>query len=147
LERELSVWLSQGWQALVAAHSEGERERLRGALAERGQDGPALGAEGLSGIEPGRPAFTLGHLDQGFACPDLGVALVSDQDVMKRETVKATVYRHRFKGLKNARKIESFAELKAGQHAVHVDHGIGLFQGVVRLNVDGFENAEVPGRG
>jgi transcription-repair coupling factor (superfamily II helicase) len=139
LERELSVWLSQGWQALVAAHSEGERERLRSALAERGQDGPALGPEGLSGIEPGRPAFTLGHLDQGFACPDLGLALVSDQDVMKRETVKATVYRHRFKGLKNARKIESFAELKAGQHAVHVDHGIGLFQGVVRLNVDGFE--------
>lgn len=140
LERELSVWLSRDWQALLTAHSEGERERLRTALAERGLDGPVLSADGAAlGFEPGRPAFTLGHVDQGFACPDLGLALVSDQDVIKREAVKASVYRHRFKGLKNARKIESFAELKAGQHAVHVDHGIALFQGVMRLNVDGFE--------
>jgi transcription-repair coupling factor (superfamily II helicase) len=140
LEREMGVWLSRDQQALVAAHSEGERERLKAALAERGLDGPVLSADaGPLAFEPGRPAFTLGHVEQGFACPELGLALVSDQDVIKREAVKASVYRHRFQGLKGARKIESFAELKAGQHAVHLDHGIGLFQGIMRLNVDGFE--------
>jgi transcription-repair coupling factor (superfamily II helicase) len=140
LERELGVWLSRGWWPLLAAHSEGERTRFKNAMAERGLDGPCVG-EGAAplGSEPGRPDYGLGHVDQGFVCPELGLVLVSDQDAFHREAVRSAVYRHRFKGLKNARKIESFAELKVGQHAVHVDHGIGLFLGVVRLNVDGFD--------
>jgi len=149
LEREMAVWLGRGWQTLLACHSHGELTRLKGALAERGFDGPevsgsAAGSGAGEGASPldalqDRPGYTLGHLDRGFAAPELGLVLVSDQDALRREAVRSTVYRHRFKGLKNARKIESFAELKAGQHAVHVDHGIGLFQGVTRLTVDGFE--------
>ncbi|MGH7441675.1 MAG: transcription-repair coupling factor, partial [bacterium] len=142
LERELVVWLGRGWQTLLAFHNHGELTRLKLSLAERGLDGPELEADQVAtdlDIPAGCPAFTLGHLDKGFAAPELGLVLVSDQDALRREVVRTAVYRHRFKGLKNARKIESFAELKAGQHAVHVDHGIGLFQGVMRLNVDGFE--------
>ncbi|HTB22347.1 MAG TPA: transcription-repair coupling factor [bacterium] len=143
LEREMTVWLGRDWRSLVACHSHGELTRLKLALSERGLDGPELGApgSGLPGLEElqDRPGYTLGHLDKGFSAPELGLVLVSDQDALRREVVRTTVYRHRFQGLKNARKIESFAELKVGQHAVHVDHGIGLFQGVVRLNVDGFE--------
>ena len=140
LERELTVSLGRSQQALIACHSHGELTRLRLALAERGLDGPELadGGPGLDSLED-RPGYTLGHVDKGFSSTELGLLLVSDQDVLRREAVKTTVYRHRFKGLKNARKIESFAELQSGQHAVHVDHGIGMFQGVVRLNVDGFD--------
>jgi len=143
LEREAVVWLGRGWKVLLACHTHGELTRLKLALTERGLDGPELGPEGsalegLEGLED-KPGFTLGHLERGFVSPELGVALVSDQDAFRREAVRTAIYRHRFKGLKNARKIESFAELKAGEHAVHVDHGIGIFQGVARLNVDGFD--------
>ncbi len=140
LEREMVVWLSRGWATLVACHSHGDLTRLGQSLAERGL--PALEVDASAGpldLPADRPALILGHVDKGFAAPELGLVLVSDQDALRRETVRAAVYRHRFKGLRNARAIESFAELKAGQHAVHVDHGIGLFQGVARLNVDGFE--------
>jgi transcription-repair coupling factor (superfamily II helicase) len=144
LERELTVWLGKGWQCLIAAHSRGELTRLKLAMDERGlpgvelTPGPDLAAGALEHGGEG-PAYTLGHVDKGWAAPELGLVLVSDQDALRREAARGQVYRHRFKGLKGARKIESFAELKAGDHAVHVDHGISLFQGVMRLNVDGFE--------
>jgi transcription-repair coupling factor (superfamily II helicase) len=138
LERELTVWLGRGWQVLLAAHNHGELTRLKLALTERGLGGPEFSGAGLENSFEG-PAFTLGHVERGFAAPELGLVLISDQDALRREAVKGAVYRHRFKGLKGARKIESFAELKAGDHAVHVDHGICLFQGVMRLNVDGYD--------
>jgi transcription-repair coupling factor (superfamily II helicase) len=139
LERELTVWLGKGWRCLIAAHSHGELTRLKLALDERHLGGPELVAGTGLDAEADGAVFTLGHVDKGWASPELGLVLVSDQDALRREAARGQVFRHRFKGLKGARKIESFAELKAGDHAVHVDHGIGLFQGVMRLNVDGFD--------
>ena len=144
LKRELMVWLGQGWQCLLAAHSHGELTRLKTEMEERlifGKEiGSAVGMTSLRDLDAEELGFTLGHVSKGFAAPDLGLVLISDQEALRREALRSpSAYRHRFKGLKGARKIESFAELQQGQYAVHVDHGIGLYQGVVRLNVDGFE--------
>jgi transcription-repair coupling factor (superfamily II helicase) len=142
LQRELVVWLGRGWQCLLAAHTHGELTRLKGELEQRHLRGKEVGsiAGPLQDLDAEDVGFTLGHIDKGFAAPELGLVLISDQEALRRENLRSpTVYRHRFKGLKGARKIESFAELKQGQYAVHVDHGIGAYQGIVRLNVDGFD--------
>jgi transcription-repair coupling factor (superfamily II helicase) len=33
-----------------------------------------------------------------------------------------------------------FADLQPGNHVVHIDHGIGVFQGLIKLTLDGIEN-------
>ena len=65
--------------------------------------------------EPGTLGLCLARVDKGFDAPDLGLVLVSDQELFHRQKVaKPRIYRHRYKGLKGARSIESFAELKEG---------------------------------
>ncbi len=140
LVNELLVWLSRGSRPLLVTRSPGDLARLRETLAARGYPAVEVSPEAPPG---GLPEGTLGlavaKMEKGFACPALGLVLVSDEEVVKRGAIQAQrVYRHRYRGLKGARPIESFAELKEGQYAVHVDHGIGIFRGVVRMQVDGF---------
>jgi transcription-repair coupling factor (superfamily II helicase) len=138
---ELIVWMSQGLKVLVACHSPGELSRVRDMLDEKGLPSLELKeGQGPDHLSDGELGLTLAKLDKGFLSLEAGFVLVSDQEIFRRLQIKAPrVYRHRYQGLKGARKIESFSELKEGDCAVHVRHGIALFRGIVRLNIEGFD--------
>jgi transcription-repair coupling factor (superfamily II helicase) len=111
------------------------REGLRGppdaSLGEH-REGAPLPTE-LNG--PLKPVFlTRGELDEGIAFPDLRLTLVSDSDLFG-EFVWGDA------GRREKSRISSFisdlSDLKAGDYVVHVDHGIGLYQGLRQLEVEG----------
>ncbi|MFQ5721698.1 MAG: transcription-repair coupling factor, partial [Candidatus Aminicenantales bacterium] len=72
----------------------------------------------------------IGPLKRGFSYPALKINYFAESDIFTEE--KVLVARPRIKPF-----VPHFQDLKAGDYVVHVDYGIGVFQGLVKLKVDG----------
>ena len=111
-------------QVIVASYSEGARERLQGLLADQGMAGTTLikdyrdVPEGTGGIY-----LTVWPLDAGFEAK--GLTVISEQDVLGDRLVRKPARK---------RKADNFLteaqSLQIGDLIVHVDHGVGIYQGM-----------------
>jgi len=72
----------------------------------------------------------LGGLEKGFAYPSQKIQFFSERDIFTEE--KVLVSRRRIKPF-----VSQFQDLKSGNFVVHTDYGIGIFQGLVKMPVDG----------
>jgi len=98
-----------------------------------------LDQEGLAAREASDPRerpregeilLLLGDLARGFGCPDEKIYFFSEKDVLTAERVVSTRVA--------VRPVQShFQDLRAGDHVVHADYGIGLFQGLLKMDVEG----------
>jgi transcription-repair coupling factor (superfamily II helicase) len=118
----------RGDTMVLIAHSAGRAERSIELLAdyeifavpiERGEDAHA--ASVLVGI---------GHLSRGFRLPEAKLQLWAETDVFEEER---KVHERRKSATRTF--LSDFRDLKAGDLVVHVDHGIGLFVGLKRIDV------------
>jgi len=75
-----------------------------------------------------------GRLSAGFAWQDLSLVMITDEEIFGSK-----VHRRRTAKTKVAPFLSSFKELKPGDYVVHTDYGVGEYQGLSHINVDGFE--------
>ncbi|MDH7637579.1 transcription-repair coupling factor [Sphingomonas oryzagri] len=123
-----------GRKLILASYSVGSRERLAGLLADHGLDHlelvdswqEALGSAKASA--KGAVALTVLPLDHGFTTPD--VALLTEQDMLGDRLVR----RQRRKKSADAF-MQELATLSPGDLVVHVDHGIGRYEGLTSIPV------------
>ena len=71
-------------------------------------------------------------MSSGFRVPDVGLWVGSDHEIFGRP--RRVPVRRRISG----EALESWRALTVGDHVVHVDHGIGRYEGLVKLRVNGF---------
>ena len=71
-----------------------------------------------------------GHVAEGYEYPDLKFVVISETDIFGKGKKKKK--RKTYEG----RKIQSFSELKAGDYVVHENHGLGIYQGIEKIEVD-----------
>jgi transcription-repair coupling factor (superfamily II helicase) len=117
---------------VLAAYSEGSRERLSGLLKEQGAKSllPAAGWQDALGMaaKGAVPIIVLG-LDSGFRHAD--AEIWTEQDMLGDRLVRR----------RSARKADAFLKdlqtLEAGELVVHQDHGIGRYIGLVPITVSG----------
>jgi transcription-repair coupling factor (superfamily II helicase) len=125
-ESELAQLVRAGQRVVVAFPHRGEALRtqnmLRRVEARLLEDGASLGSE------PGL-FFAVAPARRGFVWRDLALVLLPDHQVFRRR-----VPRERRLG---GRALQSFADLRTGDHVVHEDHGVGKLLG--------FETKEVAG--
>ena len=76
----------------------------------------------------------IGRLSDGFAWPELCVALITEEEIFGRK-----VHRPSAPKSKVAPFLSTFKELKPGDFVVHTDYGVGEYQGLTHISVDGFE--------
>jgi transcription-repair coupling factor (superfamily II helicase) len=129
-------WKEQGMDVFVFAGNEMLMERLAYALTSR-QLAPAQEPGGtLLTRSPwgGRVFLAPGSLSSGFVLPDLGVAVISADEVLgaRRRRRKASA--------PGAPLLNPFTQLNVGDAVVHQEKGIGIFKGMVRLELDGFKS-------
>ncbi|MFT4027402.1 MAG: transcription-repair coupling factor [Novosphingobium sp.] len=127
----LSGKARQGRKALIAAYTVGSRARLAAILGEAAKPAPVLAdnwQEALGLAAQGAPAALVLPLEAGFANDQLEV--VTEQDILGDRLVR------RKKKRKDA---DAFlAELSAltpGDLVVHMDHGIGRYEGLQSIPV------------
>jgi len=121
-----------GKRVLVAAWSEGARDRLETILKDHGVSPIAAAASWLKATERDRDIVStvvLG-IENGFETDDL--AVIAEQDILGDRMVRRTR-----KTRRTADFIAELSSLEAGDLVVHVDHGIGKFEGLKTIDVSG----------
>ena len=119
-----------GRKAVLASYSTGSRERLRGLLEDHGltQLHIADDWQVALGVGGKGAALTVLPLDHGFTAPD--VVLLTEQDMLGDRLVR------RNKRKKSADAfLAELATLSPGDLVVHVDHGIGRYEGLTSIPV------------
>lgn len=133
---EVSATIKRKWtedkKVIIATYSEGARERLKIMFKEAGFDRiknchSQLDIKKIRKNELGMAILTLEH---GFEAKDLLV--ISEQDILGDRLARKT---------KTRKKAENFltevSSLNAGDLVVHVDHGVGRFEGLETLSAAG----------
>jgi transcription-repair coupling factor (superfamily II helicase) len=119
----------EGHETIVfVARSQGRSERVVEMLAD--YEVPAAPIERGEDAHARAVLVTVGQLTKGFRLPDAALQLWAETDVFDEE--RRTHERRR-----SATRtfLSDFRDLKAGDLVVHVDHGIGVFVGLKRIDV------------
>src|SRR5438270_482631 len=124
-ENELAGFVRAGQRVVVAFPHRGEALRTQNLLrkVEAGTlDEPVLPRQ--PGVQ-----FAVAPARRGFVWRELGLVLLPDTQVFRRRAPRADA--------RVGRALQSFADLRTGDHVVHEDHGVGKLLG--------FETKEVAG--
>jgi transcription-repair coupling factor (superfamily II helicase) len=135
LVQEIEGWLNKGWAIYITAQTRGQGKRLVELLEEFGLKAGVRDAFPLHPLtERGRLAVAIGDLQAGFLLPAEGLAIVTEEEIfgLKRRAGHGR--------RAEAAPLSTFEDLRHGDHVVHVDYGIGLYRGLVRLEGEGVEN-------
>ncbi|KGH66602.1 transcription-repair coupling factor [Oenococcus oeni IOEB_C23] len=84
-------------------------------------------------ILTGTAQLQIGSLSHGFELPEEKIVVMTETELFAK--VKKRVPRHQT--FSNAEKITSYTELKTGDYVVHVNHGIGRYEGLTTLEANG----------
>lgn len=140
--RQLSVWggglqlLCEDLEALIGQNSAcvvlGGTERAAQSVAEelRQKGLPAQYAEDTEEVKPGAVLVMPGSLSAGLEYPGASFALITHGHF-------ASAPQKRRKRPKNGQEIYSLSELTPGDYIVHSAHGIGVFEGIHKINMQG----------
>lgn len=119
-----------GRRFVVTGYSSGSRERLRRLLSAKGI-GPLVEIEQWSDPVPDRAlALTVLPVERGFR--GNGISLVTEQDILGERILRAKGKRARAEDF-----IAGLSEISEGDLVVHLDHGIGRYDGLETLDVAG----------
>lgn len=111
-------------RVVIAAYSDGARERMAGMLADHGVEGGAI-ADRWSAVEEapkGALRLVTWSLEAGFVAGDLTV--IAEQDILGERLIRKTTKR------KTANFISEAGTLSQGDLVVHVEHGVGRYTGL-----------------
>jgi len=106
---------AQGWQNFLLFDNQSQEKRMRQMVS----------------TDAGYQSH-LGVLHEGFEIEDIKLALWTDHEIFNR--YKRKRYAPRFAP---GETIVDYENLKPGDYVVHVDHGIGIFEGLKIIRLDG----------
>ena len=133
---DLEHYRSVGFGALLLCGNAPRARNLQRMLQER--DLPAaLDFEGEALPAPGEIRLTVGALSAGAEYPQLNLAILTEGQLTAASSGKAPAKRSVKKD--NRQKLLSYTDLTPGDLVVHVHHGIGRFEGMRKMPVDGVE--------
>lgn len=114
--RELGK-LASDHEIHVVSDTKGEQERLIQMIQEEAP-------EAVSSIQ-----LHAGVMHRGFEWTATKTIVVSHHELFHRHRLRRRVRR-----IQAGRPIDSWLDLKSGEHVVHVVHGIGVFRGLKKMN-------------
>jgi transcription-repair coupling factor (superfamily II helicase) len=134
LVTQLEGWGRERWRVVLAAPALSGAERLRQLLAEYGLD-PKLvrDARPVSAWgRAGRIEVRVADVSEGFALPGERFALITEEEVFGPRERR----RHHL-SIRETAAIEGLGQLQPGDPLVHHEHGIGIYRGLVALELRG----------
>lgn len=82
-------------------------------------------------VLPGQVMIVKGRLRKGFTYPMIKFVAISDTDIFG-ERKKKRRKKHGYSG----QNISSFTDLNVGDYVVHENHGLGIYRGIEKIEVD-----------
>ncbi|MDE7131430.1 MAG: transcription-repair coupling factor, partial [Lachnospiraceae bacterium] len=129
LVKDLAGYKKRGYRILLLSGSRTRAKRLAEDLRE--QEISAFYTEDpMREVQPGEVMTYYGRVLKGFEYPLLKFIVISESDIFGAERKKKR------KKLYQGQKINDFNELKVGDYVVHESHGLGIYQGIEKVEVD-----------
>ena len=129
LVKDLHQYKKQGYRIALLSGSRTRAERLAKDLQEEGL-AAFYGQDYDREICPGEIMVVYGHAKKGFEYPLIKFAVMTESDIF--------LYVQKKKKKKNysGSRIQDFAELSIGDFVVHEKHGLGIYRGIEKVEVD-----------
>ncbi|WP_125608259.1 transcription-repair coupling factor [Lapidilactobacillus bayanensis] len=131
IKTEMDRWHKQKRTVLLLITEESRRQHLQQTFRDF-EVKVTLAAE--NEIEPAEVQLIAGNLHNGFEIPDANLVVLTEWELFNRVKKNVPVRRQT---MANTERLRSYSELKPGDYVVHVNHGIGRYDGMQTLEVDG----------
>lgn len=115
-EDDLHSYINKKFKIFIQSDNESQSSRMKELLSDVEQN----------------ISFTTGVFVKGFILPEEKIIVYTDHDIYNRYNQQKI--RSRFSKKDSLADYES---LKPGDYIVHIDHGVGVFEGLKRMSVDG----------
>ena len=129
--RHLAALGTRGLRPILAAYSTGSRARLASLLGDAGKAKPVMAEtwqEALGVAATGKVAAIVLPLDHGFASDEL--ELITEQDILGDRLVRRKRKRKDADAF-----LAELSALNPGDLVVHMEHGIGRYEGLEPITV------------
>ena len=130
LAEDLKKYKKKGYQIALLSGSRTRAERLAKDLQEH-ELNAFYGSDYDRVINPGEIMVLYGHARKGFEYPLIKFAVITESDIFGQEQKKK-----KKKKVYNGKRIQDFAELSIGDYVVHEKHGLGIYRGIEKVEVD-----------
>ncbi len=130
---DLAHYQKLEFSSLVLCGSRRRAELLQTMLSDRGLSS-FLAFPLRSLPQPGQILLAEGNLPSGMEYPTMSLAVLTEGQLMARQTPKAKAAKS---GATNRQKLASFTDLSPGDLVVHEQYGIGRFEAMEQIRVDG----------
>ncbi|GFN35216.1 transcription-repair coupling factor [Tepidimicrobium xylanilyticum] len=130
LKEELEDYKHKGYKVIIFSGTEERGKRLQSTLMDLGLICSFVEDHDRN-IESGQIFITDGSINEGFEYVDIKLAFISDKEIFgsSKETRKRKI--------KSKKDTIDFSDLKLGDYVVHENHGIGVYEGIEQLNIQG----------
>jgi transcription-repair coupling factor (superfamily II helicase) len=127
LKKVLKDLRASGHAICLCLRDKGQLKRFEEVLTEWGFNEFIVGK-----LQRSKIFLTVAGLRQGFILPDARLAVLTAEDILGK-----TPSRRRDRVSGRYERVSDILDLKKGEYVVHVAHGIGIYQGLIRKAVEG----------
>ena len=131
LSKDLKRWKKEKYKVILLCSSRTRAKRLALDLQNEGLNAFYTDDEERI-VNQGEIVLFSGNVKQGYEYPLLKFAVLSETDIFGGEKKKKKKKQTRYEG----QKIQSFSELSIGDYVVHENHGLGIYRGIEKVEVE-----------
>jgi len=130
LVKDLNRYKKNGYRTVLLSSSRTRAKRLAEDLMAEGLN--TFYSEDFDHeVKPGEIMTGYGKIKKGYEYPLLKFVVISESDIFGGEKKKKK-HRRTYEG----EKIASFTDLNIGDYVVHENHGLGIYRGIEKIEVD-----------
>jgi transcription-repair coupling factor (superfamily II helicase) len=136
LVQRIGEWREARYRVVLSASSLSHAERLRHLLSEYEVDATVQteASPCWKWAGPGRVEVRTAALSEGFTLPNERLVLVTEEEIFGPRAKRRRTTSSAWPG---SAALESLAQLAPGDYLVHAEHGIGIYRGLVDLEMRG----------
>lgn len=131
LVKDLNKYKKEKYKIVLVSGSRSRAKRLAEDLLEVGLNSFYTEDYNHELLE-GQIMTCYGKLSKGYDYPMLRFAVIAETDIFGSERKHKKKHRRNYDG----EKIQSFTDLKIGDYVVHENHGLGIYKGIEKIEVD-----------
>ena len=129
LVKDLKQYRKNGYRVLLLSGSRTRAKRLAEDLREH-ELAAVYTEDPFREVQTGEVLTYYGHVNKGFEYPLLKFVVISESDIFGKERKKKK------RKLYQGQKINDFNELKVGDYVVHESHGLGIYRGIEKVEME-----------
>lgn len=131
LVKDLKAYRKKNYKVLILTTSRTKAERLADNLKDYELE--AVYSESPDRIlKPKEIMVSYGNVHKGFEYPLLKFVIITQADIFGKEKSKKKRIKKQYSG----KKIQDFSQLSVGDYVVHENHGLGIYRGIEKIEVD-----------